>query len=104
MHNCTLIVVCGHSANGQHGLAHDLSRRLELPIVSHIALADMVMGPDAAQTALQITDYIAREQLRAGNSLVIDLPHHASLNATQYTEWQADYHFNCVQILAPGVE
>jgi predicted kinase len=80
-----LILVLGMPGSGKTTLATRLSKELTLPLISKddikVMLFDVYGWKDrewskmAGQASYEIMDYFIIEQLRVGNSIIVESPH-----------------------------
>jgi 2-phosphoglycerate kinase len=104
-----LIFVVGESATGKTTLANKIALELSLPVFSKDSLKvilfdnlgwkDRQWSKEVGKASIDILDYIIEENLKVGNSLVIENVFHPKWANPKFQKWQAEYNFNAVQVL-----
>lgn len=102
-----VIYVLGLPASGKSTLAKKLSIELELPLISKDELKVMLFdvygwvnreeSMKAGRASYDIIDYVVEEQLRVGNSIIIESTASKFAGDT-FKLWQEKYNARCVQI------
>jgi predicted kinase len=104
-----LILVIGESATGKTTLANKLSESLKLPVFTKDSLKvilfdnlgwkDREWSREIGKASIDILDYIIEENLKAGNSLIIENVFHPKWANPKFKKWQEQYGFKAVQVM-----
>jgi predicted kinase len=104
----TFILILGLPGSGKTTLAKKLSEGLTLPLISKddikVMLFDVYGWKDrewskmAGQASYAIMDYLIVEQLRAGNSLIVESPFNPEFANAKFRKWQEGYNVRYTQI------
>jgi len=102
-----VIYVLGLPASGKSTLAKKLSNELRLPLLSKDAIKVMLFDTYgwtdregsmmAGRASYGIIDYILEEQLRVGNSVIVESTFSGNASP-KFKKWQKDYNARYVQI------
>lgn len=102
-----LIYILGPPATGKSTLAKKLSIELDLPLISKDELklilfdefgwVDREVSMRAGRASYDIIDYIVAEQLRVGNSLIVEsVP--PKFEVDNFKKWQREHNSRYIQI------
>jgi predicted kinase len=103
-----IVFVVGEAATGKSTLAQKLSDELVLPLLSKdklkVILFDALGWKDRewskaiGKACYELLDHLIEEELKSGNSLIIESTFNPSISNPQFQALQNKYKFNAVQI------
>lgn len=109
MHQPILIIVNGQPGTGKTTLSHKIAKHFKLPVVNkdyikeiifdNLGYSDRDWSIKAGVTSYRILDYFIENQLKAGNSLIIESNFNPKFDNQRFKEWQEKYHFKTLQIM-----
>lgn len=104
-----LILVLGLPATGKTSLSRKIGSELKLPIVCRddikeimfdsIGWSDREWSKKVGQASFSILDYFVEEQLKFGNSIIIESPFNPKFENKKFQMWQDKYNLNIIQVL-----
>jgi predicted kinase len=105
----TLILVTGLPASGKSHLAQLLSDDLGIALISKdgikevlfdtVGVRDREWSKKLGRATFSLLDYVTEEQLKAGNSIILESPLNPEFENNKFQQWQKDYGFKAVQII-----
>ena len=103
-----LILILGLPGSGKTTLARKISQELDLPLLVKddikVMLFDVYGWKDreeskkAGTASYKIMDYVIEEQLRCGNSLVVEGTFNPAYDDAKFKSWQEKYNVRYAQI------
>lgn len=104
-----LIIILGVSASGKTSISKSIANKTGLPLVSRDCIKEIIFDEagwkdrkwsmTVGRAGFSIVDYIVEEQLKNGNSLIVESPFNPQFENAKFQKWQKLYNVNIVQIL-----
>lgn len=104
-----LVIFTGLPGTGKTSISQAVSRELSLPIVAkdaikeimydQIGIGDKAWSGKLAMATFGIMRLMAEEQLRAGNSLIMESNYRPSLENEYFQQLAGRFDFRCVQVV-----
>lgn len=104
-----LIVFTGLPGTGKTTLSEKVAEALVLPLIAkdaikeimfnNISWSDKAFSAKLAHATFDIMDYVTEEQLRVGNSLILESNYIPKLSSARFQRWQQKYSCDIDQIV-----
>jgi predicted kinase len=109
MQTPTLILIIGLPGTGKTILGKKLAHHLGLPLLSKDTLKEIMFddlgwsdrewSKKIGNAAYHLMDYLIEEQLKTGNSLIIESTFSPTFDNPKFQKWQKQYNCNVIQTL-----
>lgn len=103
-----IIFVLGEAASGKTTRARNIASNLGLPLFSkddlkvvifdNLGWKDRQWSQEVGRASIELLDYIVEQNLKAGNTIVIESIFHPKWANPKFQAWQQTYGFNAVQV------
>jgi predicted kinase len=105
----TLILIMGLPASGKTILSEKLADYTNVPLLAkdgvkellfdNLGWSDRAWSEKLGNATYRLMDYFIEQQLKAGNSLIVESTFHPKYDNPKMQNWQNLYGFQCIQIL-----